>query len=159
MTLSVTHEWAAHKEWLNKELYQNFSPDEIHLPVAQDANGIYYCSDTTLLTQQEKAFFKGDPVISHLQCNIVQDGKIIGYISFEERNRKRIWTQQEIDALILMSKLIGESIRQQQSLSLLHHSYSSTRSILNGIHGIYIYVVDENRNILYYNDNAATKLS
>ncbi|WP_332880439.1 diguanylate cyclase domain-containing protein [Oxalobacter formigenes] len=154
-TLSVTHEWAAHKEWLNKELYQNFSPDEIHLPVAQDANGIYYCSDTTLLTQQEKAFFKGDPVISHLQCNIVQDGKIIGYISFEERNRKRIWTQQEIDALILMSKLIGESIRQQQSLSLLHHSYSSTRSILNGIHGIYIYVVDENRNILYYNDNAA----
>lgn len=54
-----------------------------------------------------------------------------------------------------MSKLIGESIRQQQSLSLLHHSYSSTRSILNGIHGIYIYVVDENRNILYYNDNAA----
>lgn len=154
-TLSVTHEWAAHKEWLNKELYQDCSIDELHLPVAQDANGIYYCSDTTLLPEKEKAFLKGEPVISHLQCNIVQDGKIIGYISFEERNRKRIWTQQEVDALILMSKLIGESIRQQQSLNLLHHSYSSTRSILNGIHGIYIYVVDENRNILYYNDNAA----
>lgn len=153
--LSVTHEWAAHKEWLNKERFQNLSLDEIHVPVAQDANGIYYCSDTTLLTEEQKAFLKGDPVVSHLQCDIVQDEKIIGYISFEERNRKRIWTQQEIDALILMSKLIGESIRQQQSLNLLHHSYSSTRNILNGIHGIYIYVIDENRNILYYNDNAA----
>ena len=154
-TLSVTHEWAAHKEWLNKELYQKCRQDDIVVPVSQDANGIYYCSDTSQLTDEQRAFLKGDPVISHLQCDIVQDGKIIGYISFEERNRKRIWTQQEIDALILMSKLIGESIRQQQSVSLLHHSYSSTRSILNGIHGIYIYVVDENRNILYYNDNAA----
>lgn len=154
-TLSVTHEWAMHEEWLNKELYQDCSPDEIQLPVAQDANGIYYCSDTTLLTDEERTFLKGDPVISHLQCDIVHDGRIIGYISFEERNRKRIWTQQEIDALILMSKLIGESIRQQQSLNLLHHSYSSTRNILNGIQGIYIYVVDENRNILYHNDNAA----
>lgn len=153
--LSVTHEWAVNKEWLNKEWYQNCPLSEIQVPVAQDANGIYYCSDTSLLTEAERAFLKGDPVISHLQCDIVQDGKIIGYISFEERNRKRIWTQQEIDALILMSKLIGESIRQQQSLNLLHHSYSSTRSILNGIHGIYIYVIDENRNILYYNDNAA----
>ena len=153
--LSVTHEWAAKAEWLNKHLYQNCPVSEIVVPKAQDTNGIYYCSDTTLLSEEQRAFLKGEPVVSHLQCNIVQDGKIIGYISFEDRNQKRIWTQQEINALILMSKLISEIIRQQQSLSLLHHSYTSTRSILNSIQGVYIYVVDENGNILYYNDSAS----
>ncbi len=154
-TLSVTHEWAAKSEWLNRHLYQNCPVSEIVVPKAQDANGIYYCSDTTLLSEEQRAFLKGEPVVSHLQCNIVQEGKIIGYISFEDRNQKRIWTQQEINALILMSKLISEIIRQQQSLTLLHHSYTSTRSILNGIQGVFIYVVDETGNILYYNDSAS----
>ena len=38
------------------------------------------------------------------------------------------WTQQEVDALILMSRIIGEYIRQRRSSTLLRESAEATRA-------------------------------
>ena len=90
-----------------------------------------------------------------LQCDIVRDGHVVGHIGFEERGNRRIWTQQEVDALILMSKIIGEYIRQRRSASLLRESYESTRNILNSLPNTAVYVIDANHRIVYFNDTVA----
>ena len=152
--VSATYEWAVSPKWQNRSQYQDCAVSELNMPSSREANGIYYCSDLSRLTDTEKTFLKGSAPVAYLQCDIVQDDRIVGYISFEEYTRQRIWTQQEIDALVLMAKMIGERIRQQHSVQLLSHSYHTMRAILNGLSGVYIYVIDENKNILYFNDNA-----
>ena len=116
--VSIAHEWCSDPKWGNKDQFQNVPIDKIELPKTRDSSGIYYCSDFSEVPPEEKTFILDDTISSLLQCDIVRDGHVVGHIGFEERGNRRIWTQQEVDALILMSKIIGEYIRQRRSASL-----------------------------------------
>lgn len=154
-TVSIAHEWCADPKWSNKGQFQNVPIDEIELPKAQDSSGIYYCSDFSEVPPEEKTFILDATISSLLQCDIVRDGHVVGHIGFEERGGRRIWTQQEVDALILMSKIIGEYIRQRRSANLLRESYESTRNILNSLPNTAVYVIDANHRIVYFNNTVA----
>lgn len=154
-SVSIAHEWCSDPKWSNKEQFQNVPIDKIELPKTRDSNGIYYCSDFSKVPPEEKTFILDDTISSLLQCDIVRDGHVVGHIGFEERGNSRIWTQQEVDALILMSKIIGEYIRQRRSASLLRESYESTRNILNSLPNTMVYVIDANHRIVYFNDTVA----
>ena len=106
--VSIAHEWCSDPKWSTKEQLQNVPIDKIELPKTRDSSGIYYCSDFSEVPPEEKTFILDDTISSLLQCDIVRDGHVVGHIGFEERGNRRIWTQQEVDALILMSKIIGE---------------------------------------------------
>ena len=153
--VSIAHEWCSDPKWSTKEQFQNVPIDKIELPKTRDSNGIYYCSDFSEVPPEEKTFILDDTISSLLQCDIVRDGHVVGHIGFEERGNRRIWTQQEVDALILMSKIIGEYIRQRRSASLLRESYESTRNILNSLPNTAVYVIDANHRIVYFNDTVA----
>lgn len=150
--VSITHEWVASSTWSCKEKYQNVPVDNMHLPKASLSGGVYYCSDLRALPPQERAFSKDPGVISLLQCDIVCDTLVIGQISFEEHRYARIWEQQEIEALSLMSKLIGGHISQQQSASLLQRSMQATRDILDSLPATFVCVISrETHCLLYFN--------
>ena len=153
--VSIAHEWCSDPKWSTKEQLQNVPIDKIELPKTRDSSGIYYCSDFSEVPPEEKTFILDDTISSLLQCDIVRDGHVVGHIGFEERGNRRIWTQQEVDALILMSKIIGEYIRQRRSASLLRESYESTRNILNSLPNTAVYVIDANHRIVYFNDTVA----
>ena len=153
--VSIAHEWCSDPKWSTKEQFQNVPIDKIELPKTRDSSGIYYCSDFSEVPPEEKTFILDDTISSLLQCDIVRDGHVVGHIGFEERGNRRIWTQQEVDALILMSKIIGEYIRQRRSASLLRESYESTRNILNSLPNTAVYVIDANHRIVYFNDTVA----
>ena len=153
--VSIAHEWCSDPKWGNKDQFQNVPIDKIELPKTRDSSGIYYCSDFSEVPPEEKTFILDDTISSLLQCDIVRDGHVVGHIGFEERGNRRIWTQQEVDALILMSKIIGEYIRQRRSASLLRESYESTRNILNSLPNTAVYVIDANHRIVYFNDTVA----
>ncbi len=153
--VSIAHEWCSDPKWSTKEQFQNVPVDKIELPKTRDSSGIYYCSDFSEVPPEEKTFILDDTISSLLQCDIVRDGHVVGHIGFEERGNRRIWTQQEVDALILMSKIIGEYIRQRRSASLLRESYESTRNILNSLPNTAVYVIDANHRIVYFNDTVA----
>ncbi len=104
-------------------------------------------------------FILDGTISSLLQCDIVRDGHVVGLIGFEERGNRRIWTQQEVDALILMSKIIGEYIRQRRSASLLRESYESTRNILNSLPNTAVYVIDANHRIVYSTIRSPARVS
>ena len=153
--VSIAHEWCSDPKWSTKEQFQNVPVDKIELPKTRDSSGIYYCSDFSEVPPEEKTFILDGTISSLLQCDIVRDGHVVGHIGFEERGNRRIWTQQEVDALILMSKIIGEYIRQRRSASLLRESYESTRNILNSLPNTAVYVIDANHRIVYFNDTVA----
>ena len=153
--VSIAHEWCSDPKWSTKEQFQNVPIDKIELPKTRDSSGIYYCSDFSEVPRKKKTFILDDTISSLLQCDIVRDGHVVGHIGFEERGNRRIWTQQEVDALILMSKIIGEYIRQRRSASLLRESYESTRNILNSLPNTAVYVIDANHRIVYFNDTVA----
>ena len=153
--VSIAHEWCSDPKWSTKEQLQNVPIDKIELPKTRDSSGIYYCSDFSEVPPEEKTFILDDTISSLLRCDIVRDGHVVGHIGVEERGNRRIWTQQEVDALILMSKIIGEYIRQRRSASLLRESYESTRNILNSLPNTAVYVIDANHRIVYFNDTVA----
>lgn len=157
-TISITHEWLAEGAHSSKVQCRNVPVAAMSLPKASDPSGIFYCTDTSALTPEERNYLFDDDVTSLLQCAITREGREVGYISFAECGHKRIWTQQEVDALILMAKLIGEYIRQNQSTLLLRQSYEMTRNVLNNLPGTLVYVIrrDDHR-IVYFNDTVARR--
>lgn len=157
-TMSVTHEWTARPEWSVK----GRTPPTAHfrLPLPDRGGDLYYCSDLRALPPEKRAFDIDPAVTSLLQCNITRDGTTVGVISFQERGPKRIWTQQEIDALVLMSKLIGGHVSQSRSASLLRRHNEATRDILNSLPGAFVYVVSQATNrLLYFNRRIAERFA
>ncbi len=152
LTVSLTQEWCADPAWNSGELFRNIPAGDLELARPTEPGGIYYCSDFSLLSPEEKAFLKDDSIRSLLQCDIVREGEVMGHIAFEERGGRRIWTQQEVDALILMSKILGEYIRQRHAAKLLRENSENTRSLLNALSSVAVYVVDSGCRLLYFND-------
>ena len=149
--VSITHEWCADPRWATTGS-RDFPAATFCRPKGADAGGIFYCSDTALAPSGERPFLLDDTTTSLLQCDIAHASGLAGHIRFEEHGSRRIWTQQEIDALILMSKLIGESIRQRLSSSLLRRSSEDICNILNSLTSTAVYVIDSDYRIVYGND-------
>ncbi len=154
-TVSMSHEWSADPKWREKERFQNVPAEELSLPEPSDSSGVYYCSDLAGVPAEEKSFLHDPSITSLLHCDIRREGRTVGHIGFEERGGRRIWTQQEVDALILMSRIIGEYIRQRRSSTLLRESAEATRAILDGLPRTAVYVIDSNHRIVYFNRTVA----
>lgn len=149
---SISHEWVASETWSRKASCQNVPIENIPLPKATQPGGIYYCSDVGALPQHDRTVSNAPGVASLLQCDIVCDNLVIGHIRFEERRSARIWEQQEVEALSLMSKLVSGYISQKQSAGLLQRSTQATRDILDSLPATFVCVISkETRNLLYFN--------
>lgn len=150
--VSITHEWVASENWNRKARCQNIPVESMHLPRGIQCGSVYYCSDVGALPPHERGISGECGVTSLLQCDIVCDNLVIGQIRFEERRSARIWEQQEIEALSLMSKLISGHISQKQSAGLLQHSTQAMRDILDSLPATFVFVISKDSyRLLYFN--------
>ncbi len=154
-TFSITHEWCSDPKWSSLDTCRNIPIEKLKLATPLNSNGVYYCSDFSALNPEEKTFLYDKSISSLLQCDITRDQHVVGHICFEERGQRRIWTQQEVDALILMSKLLGEYVRQRQASSLLLHNHNDTLNILNNLPSTAVYVIDKDHRLTYFNKTVA----
>lgn len=158
-TISLVHAWTASTARNTLEHFHDVPMDSLNLPTPTDSSGILYCSDVSTLPAEKRKFLEQASITSLLQCSIMRDGQEVGLIGFEEHSNRRIWTQQEVDTLILMSKLVGEYIRQKQSRHLLENTQEVTRAILNSLPTVCVYVVRrDDRRIVYFNDTLHRKI-
>lgn len=152
--INLTHEWALKEEWYTSSRYQDL-PSHLYFLPQTNENGIFYCSDVSILEGRDREFLEQEGITSIVQCSIMLDGAEVGYVGFEERGTNRIWAQQEVDTLVLMSKLLGEYIRRQRSSNLLAYKDESTRVILNSLTNTLVYVLSrDTHQLLHYNDTA-----
>ncbi len=116
--------------------------------------GIFYCVDITTLPKQQYDILSQQGTKSILQCAIYDDGKFRGFVGFDECNSNRLWTQQQIDALLFFSKIVSSFLlkkRTQDEATLRAENLTSVLEHQNS----WVYVIDlDTFELLYVNDKA-----
>ena len=151
--ISVAHEWTPQPEAATPACCRDMPAENFRLPPFLFSEGVFYCSDTSALSAEDRAFLCDPEATSVLYRAIISEGAQMGYIGLIARGGSRIWTQQEVDTLTLLSKLVGQHIRQKRAAVLLHENSEATRDILNSLPFALVYVISkENHRIVYLNN-------
>jgi len=69
--------------------------------------GIFYCTDVTTLPEPQRTMLMEQNIKSLLQCSIRDNGVFRGFVGFDECQDHRLWTQDQIDLLTLLSQMLS----------------------------------------------------
>lgn len=111
--------------------------------------GVFYCLDITELTPQLQGLLADQGIFSLLQCSITADGVFKGFVGFDECEKARIWTQEQVDCLVFLSKMLSTFLLKKRAENRVRESMQNLESILNNQNS-WIYVVDEETYKLRY---------
>lgn len=115
-------------------------------------DNIFYCHDINTLCEEQRELLAEQGIKSMLQCAIMEDGLFKGYVGFDECRSNRFWTQDQIDALVFISKVISIFLLKDRSRRKTENYAKSIKSILDD-YPQYIYIVDKESHALLYMNN------
>ncbi|MDF2568001.1 MAG: Two-component sensor histidine kinase, partial [Oscillospiraceae bacterium] len=75
-----------------------------------DHNGVFYCEDIKIIKKTNSDMYKrlkSQGVKSILQCFVLNNGELKGYVGFDECNENRKWTKSEIESLLIIAKTVS----------------------------------------------------
>lgn len=108
---SNTFEWCNSGVTSQKASLQNISYEQDLGGSYQDNmndDGIFYCHDISLLEDKgQREILMRQGVKSVLQCSITDGGKFKGFVGFDECRSNRFWTQDQIDSLAFLAKVLS----------------------------------------------------
>ena len=96
-----------------------------------DENGIFCCRDIRDLPPENYRDLARQGIVSMLQCAIRDEGRMIGFIGFDECRVNRVWTDGQARALSLVASLLGNQLvkeRLRERLALAERELSQLRS-------------------------------
>ena len=70
-------------------------------------DGIFYCHDINTLSEKHRDILARQDIKSVLQCAISDKGEFKGFVGFDECRSNRFWTQEQVDSLVFLSKVIS----------------------------------------------------
>lgn len=114
-----------------------------------DANGIFYCTDTSVLPKEQYELLASQGVRSLLQCAIHDTGKFAGFVGFDDCTNKRVWTQSQINALTFVSELLSIFLLKKRAQDRVEKAAADLRTLLNAQNS-WIYVIDPDTYALQY---------
>lgn len=112
-------------------------------------NGIFYCSDVSMLSQECKESLKQAHICAVLQYAIYEAGKIVGFVGFDDCRGRRLWTQDQIDILSFVSSLLSNVLMKKRAQEQAEESFDDLKAILDS-QDSYLYVVDPSTRRLCY---------
>ena len=107
---SNTFEWCAEGVPPEIDILQNVSYEEDlggHYRENMNDDGIFYCRDISELDKPTRAVLEPQGIKSMLQCAILDNGEFKGFVGFDECRENRFWTQEQIDSLVFLSKVLS----------------------------------------------------
>ncbi len=108
---SNTFEWCAQGVSPEKKTLQNLSYTEDlggNYRERMNDDGIFYCRDIKSIEDlSTREILERQGIKSILQCSILDSGKFRGFVGFDECRENRFWTQEQIDSLVFLSKVIS----------------------------------------------------
>lgn len=145
-----TYEWCAPGITSEINTLQNLSIKKFTPFLSKyNSEGIFYCSDITTLDPVSFETLYRQGIKSFLQCSICNDGKMIGFIGFDDCSKKRVWHGAEVATLAYISRILSVfMIKSNTSLKLLE-SYKNHMEMLNNLNG-YVYVINPSTYELLY---------
>lgn len=151
---SNTYEWCGEGVSPEIDTLQNLSYEkdmggEYHSSLNDD--GILYCHDINTLSPSMKYLLMRQGIKSVLHCAIQEDGKFKGFVGFDECRSNRFWTQEQVDALAYVSKVLGTFLINDRNKHKTKYFSRSIETILYN-YPEYVYIIDpKTRNLLYVN--------
>lgn len=136
------------------DMLMNLTESDIRAHPYDNTNdpNLVYVHDIATTSGKDREVLTSLGIVSHLLCMLKDNGGVMGFVNFEMCNTPRVWVQQEIDLLKMVSKLIEESVKQQHSLQYIGALHKKTKNIIANI-ASGIYVIDKkNYSILYFNE-------
>lgn len=76
---------------------------------------VFYCHDIKRLSKEQRDVLEPQGIKSMLQCAIMDDGRFKGYIGFDECRSNRFWTQEQIDALVFISRVVSVFLTKERN--------------------------------------------
>ncbi len=119
-------------------------------------DGIFYCHDITQLITPQRKILERQKIKSLLQCAIMDNGEFMGFVGFDECRSNRFWTQEQIDALVFISKVLSIFLLKERGRRVTENYARSMKSILDDF-PLYIYVVDKDTKKILYTNNLIQK--
>ena len=117
-----------------------------------NSDGIFYCSDVEKMSDEIKVYASLEQFKAFLQAHMEGDDEQLGFITFGVCKGARVWVQEEIDLLLLMSRVLGEVIRKRRMAGKMEAYYDNTKNVLDSVTSG-IYVIDQETYELYYYNN------
>ena len=120
-TCSNTFEWCGEGILPQKEKLQNLSYTEELDNYQQnfDSSGIFYCADARDTSPGLRAVLEPQGICSMLQCAMLDEGKFVGYVGFDECEHYRAWTASQVASFKLTADVLSTflvKLRQRQRL-------------------------------------------
>lgn len=86
--------------------------------------GIFYCTDVATLPEPQRDILLSQNIKSLLQCSIRDGGVFRGFVGFDECLDNRLWTQEQIDLLALLSQMLSLFLlkKRAQDLAAKEHT-------------------------------------
>ena len=118
-------------------------------------DGIFYCHDiSTLKNGALRSLLEMQGVKSVVRCVIIEGGKFRGFVGFNECRVKRFWTQEQVDALAFIAKVLSTFLLKERNRRLSEKYSKSVKSLLDH-HPSFVYIIDpETHKLLYLNSKA-----
>lgn len=132
---------------------------EMYLPGFQDnfdEQGIFHCSDISLLPRATYNIVARQNVKSLLLCAIRDKGVFSGFIGFDECTTQRIWTKEKIQLLSYFSEMLSVFLLKKRAQDKTQQRANDLSSILDN-QNAWIYIIDPETFQLKYL-NKKTKL-
>lgn len=111
-------------------------------------DSVFYCRDIHTLSPELEELFSSQDIHSILQCAYREDEVFRGFVGFDECTGLRLWTQEEVSTLALISQVLSIFLqrKKKKKLNQQMHQY---QTIIDSIDQC-IYVVDKEDNLLLY---------
>ena len=112
-------------------------------------DNVFYCRDISTLSPQQYGVLAPQGIKSMLQCAIYDGGCYRGFVGFDECRTNRFWTQEQVDALIFISRILSTFLLKQRAQDRAIANAQAMEAILDS-QSAWIYTVRPETNELLY---------
>lgn len=98
-----------------------------------DENGVFLCMDVDVLPPVQKRVLTSQDIKAILQCGIYDNGKLVGFIGFDECKENRQWTGAQVEALTYVARIVGTFLLKDRAQNVLKQELSSLQNVLDGV--------------------------
>ncbi|MEG1416614.1 MAG: GAF domain-containing protein, partial [Clostridium sp.] len=149
--LTNTYEWCRNVEDYNREFLRVIEWDNVYkYGDLFDSNGMYYCNSITQLPEDVNKSCIEFGLESFVHSRIVENDRFKGFVGFDCFNdNNRIWTSDEVEALKVISDIIGDFMFRKRAESQIKRERDITRVLVDSSDAC-TYVIDrETHKILF----------
>lgn len=122
-----------------------------------DADGCFYCDDPQAAPPQLQAYMKRNAIRSAHICSVRKHGEPGSLVCFEQREGRRVWVQEDLDALVVSSKVLGRLVLKVREQARQEGEVQRMRTLLDNQPG-WVYVVDPTDHRLLYSNQTLGKI-